>query len=145
MALSDAQEYDPFSAFDDVVAGTTRDPSPDLVAKRRDTPVHKGMTISPDALPEGFDVEPGWIAYRYEDCSRILRDAKTFTSTGYDVTLGMDDPEHRSHRNLVAHAFREKALARWEPEFIGPIIDEQIDRFAADGEADLVRQLTFEF
>ena len=133
MALSDAQEYDPFSAFDDVVAGTTRDPYPDLVAKRRDTPVHKGLTISPDALPEGFDVEPGWIAYRYDDCSRILRDAKTFTSTGYDVTigmvmghmiLGMDDPEHRSHRNLVAHAFREKALARWEPEFIRPIIDE---------------------
>ena len=57
----------------------------------------------------------------------------------------MDDPEHRSHRNLVAHAFREKALARWEPEFIGPIIDELIDRFAADGQADLVRQLTFEF
>jgi len=154
MARSDAQEYDPFSAFDDVVAGTTRDPYPDLAVMRRDTPVAKGMTISPDALPEGMEVEPGWIAYRYEDCSRILRDARTFTSTGYDVTigmvmghmiLGMDDPEHRMHRNLVANAFREKSLARWEPEFIGPIIDELIDRFAADGRADLVRQLTFEF
>ena len=110
--------------------------------------------MPPDFLPEGIDVEPGWIAFRYDDCSRILRDAKTFTSTGYDSTigmvmghmiLGMDDPEHRSHRNLVAHAFREKSLARWEPEFIGPIIDELIDRFVADGEADLVRQLTFEF
>jgi cytochrome P450 len=107
-----------------------------------------------DLLPEGMDIEPGWIAFRYEDCSRILRDARTFTSTGYDSTigmvmghmiLGMDDPEHRGHRNLVAHAFREKSLARWEPEFIGPIIDELIDRFAEDGEADLVRQLTFEF
>ena len=154
MALSDAQEYDPFTAFDDAVAGTTRDPYPDLMIKRRETPVQMGLTMSSDALPEGIEVEPGWIAYRYEDCSRILRDAKTFTSTGYDVTigmvmghmiLGMDDPEHRSHRNLVAHAFREKALSRWEPEFIRPIIDEQIDRFAADGEADLVRQLTFEF
>src|ERR1700753_2842063 len=145
MALSDAQDYDPFGAFDDVVAGTTRDPYPDLVAKRRDTPVYKGLTISPEALPEGIDGEPGWIAYRYEDCSRILRDAKTFTSTGYDVTigmvmghmiLGMDDPEHRGHRNLGSHAFREKALARWEPEFIGPIVDELIDRFIADGQAD---------
>jgi cytochrome P450 len=61
------------------------------------------------------------------------------------MILGMDDPEHRSHRNLVAHAFREKSLARWEPEFIAPIVDEQIDRFVGDGEADLVRQLTFEF
>jgi cytochrome P450 len=107
-----------------------------------------------DFLPEGIEVEPGWSAFRYDDCSRILRDAKTFTSTGYDSTigmvmghmiLGMDDPEHRGHRNLVAQAFREKSLARWEPEFIGPIIDELIDRFVADGEADLVRQLTFEF
>src|SRR5258708_21886972 len=61
------------------------------------------------------------------------------------MSLGMDDPEHRTHRNLVAHAFREKALARWEPEFIGPIIDELIDRFADDAETDLVRQLPFEF
>ncbi len=114
----------------------------------------KGLTIPPDVLPEGIERRARWIAYRYDDCSRIFRDAKTFTSTGYDATigmvmghmiLGMDDPEHRSHRNLVAHAFREKSLARWEPEFIAPIIDEQIDRFAADGEADLVRQLTFEF
>src|ERR1700721_2736297 len=150
MALSDAQEYDPFSAFDDTVAGTTRDPYPDLMAKRLDAPVQKGLTMNPDSLPEGIEVEPGWIAYRYDDCSRILRDAKTFTSTGYDVTigmvmghmiLGMDDPEHRGHRNLVAHAFRGKSLARWEPEFIRPIIDAQIDRFAAPGRADLEPQL----
>ena len=154
MLTSDAQEYDPFAAFDDVVAGTTRDPWPELARKRHDAPVSKGLTISPDVLPEGYSPEPEWIAYRYDDCSRILRDPKTFTSTGYDSTigtvmghviLGMDDPEHRTHRNLVAHAFREKALARWEPELIGPIIDEQIDQFAPDGEADLVRQLTFEF
>jgi cytochrome P450 len=154
MTMSDAQEYDPFAAFEDVVAGTTRDPWPDLAVKRRETPVGQGHTIAPEHLPEGIEVEPGWIAFRYEDCSHILRDAKTFTSTSYDATigmvmghmiLGMDDPEHRIHRNLVAHAFREKALARWEPEFIGPIVDELIDRFAADGEADLVRQLTFEF
>jgi cytochrome P450 len=149
-----AEAYDPFAAFSDVIAGTSRNPWPALAAKRRDDPVSKGTTMPRDALPEGFNEEPGWIAYRYEDCSRILRDAKTFTSTGYDSTigmvmghmiLGMDDPEHRDHRNLVAHAFREKSLARWEPEFIGPIVDELIDRFAADGEADLVRQLTFEF
>jgi cytochrome P450 len=154
MLTSDAHEYDPFAAFDDVVAGTTRDPWPELARMRRDAPVSKGLTISPDVLPEGYSPEPEWIAYRYDDCSRILRDPKTFTSTGYDSTigmvmghviLGMDDPEHRTHRNLVAHAFREKALARWEPEFIGPIVDEQIDQFVADGEADLVRQLTFEF
>ena len=154
MTTAGDTEYDPFAAFNDVVAGDTRDPYPDFIAKRRDTPVWKGELMNLDFLPEGFDVEPGWNAFRYEDCSRILRDAKTFTSTGYDDTigmvmghmiLGMDDPEHRTHRNLVAHAFREKSLARWEPEFIAPVVDELIDRFAADGRADLVRQLTFEF
>jgi cytochrome P450 len=154
MTTTKDSEYDPFAAFSDVVAGNTRDPYPDFMAKRRDTPVWKGDLMPMDFLPEGIEVEPGWMAFRYDDCSRILRDAKTFTSTGYDSTigmvmghmiLGMDDPEHRGHRNLVAHAFREKSLARWEPEFIGPIVDELIDRFVADGEADLVRQLTFEF
>jgi cytochrome P450 len=154
MTTSEAQDYDPFAAFSDVVAGTSRDPWPALAEKRRDAPVSKGIPLPIDVIPEGIDVEPGWIAYRYDDCSRILRDAKTFTSTAYDTTigmvmghmiLGMDDPEHRDHRNLVAHAFREKSLARWEPEFIGPIVDELIGRFAADGHADLVRQLTFEF
>src|SRR5271163_1602619 len=154
MTETQEQEYDPFAAFVDVVSGDTRDPYPDFAEKRRNSPVWKGRLMAMDFLPEGFEAEPEWNAFRYEDCSRILRDAKTFTSTGYDVTigmvmghmiLGMDDPEHRGHRNLVALAFREKSLARWEPEFIGPIVDELIDRFAADGEADLVRQLTFEF
>jgi cytochrome P450 len=154
MSATEEPEYDPFTAFDDIVSGTTRDPYPDLARKRRETPVSKDKMMPDGVLPDGFENEAGWVAYRYDDCSQILRDAKTFTSTGYDSTigmvmghmiLGMDDPEHRGHRNLVAHAFREKALARWEPAFIGPIIDELIDRFAADGEADLVRQLTFEF
>ncbi len=154
MSTTTDAEYDPFAAFDDVVAGTTRDPYPSLAVKRRESPVCKDLSIPLDALPEGIEVEPGWMTFRYDDCSRVLRDAKTFTSTGYDSTigmvmghmiLGMDDPEHRTQRNLVAHAFREKSLARWEPEFIAPIVDELIDRFAADGEAELVRQLTFEF
>jgi len=141
---SDAHPYDPFAAFDDVVAGTARDPYPELAIRRRETPLARRPALFGES----------WIAYRYEDCSRILRDAKTFTSTGYDTTigavmghmiLGMDDPEHRMHRNLVAHAFREKSLTRWEPELIGPVIDGLIDRFVVDGEADLVRQLTFEF
>ena len=154
MSETQEQDYDPFTAFEDVVSGDTRDPYTTFIEKRRDTPIWKGSLMSMDFLPAGIEVEPGWNAFRYDDCSRILRDAKTFTSTGYDssigmvmghMILGMDDPEHRGHRNLVAHAFREKSLARWEPEFIGPIVDELIDRFIAEGSADLVRQLTFEF
>ena len=54
------------------------------------------------------------------------------------MILGMDEPEHRQNRNLVAEAFRERSLARWEPQFIAPICNELIDRFIGRGEAELV-------
>ena len=101
-----------------------------------------------------MDEPLGWTAFRFDDCSRILRSAKIFSSTGYDSTiglvmghmiLGMDDPEHRLNRNLVANAFKEKSLARWELDLIAPICDELIDRFVRRGAAELVRELTFEF
>jgi len=147
-------EYDPFEAFDDVIGGDLRDPYPDLADKRAATPVWKGSLIGADMIPEGMVMTESWTAFRFEDCSRILRSAKTFSSTGYDSTiglvmghmiLGMDDPEHRLHRNLVANAFREKSLARWELDLIAPICNELIDRFARRGRAELVRELTFEF
>jgi cytochrome P450 len=148
------EPYDVFATFNDVIGGTTRDPYPAFAEKRRHTPVWKGTLMNTDLLPPGVVTADDWVAFRYDDCSRILRDAKTFSSTGYDSTigmvmghmmLGMDDPEHRRHRNLVAGAFRERSLARWEPEFIAPICHELIDRFCARGHADLVPELTFEF
>jgi cytochrome P450 len=147
-------DYNPFDTFVDVIAGDTRDPYPEFAQKRREEPVWAGNFMNAELLPPGIELSDEWIVFRYDDCSRVLRDPKTFTSTGYDATigvvmghmiLGMDDPEHRQNRNLVAAAFREKSLARWEPEFIAPIVDEQIDRFVGRGHADLVRELTFEF
>jgi cytochrome P450 len=150
--LSD--DYDPFEAFDDVIGGDLRDPYPDFAEKRARTPIWEGNLIGEEMLPEGMALDESWTAFRFEDCSRILRSAKLFSSTGYDssiglvmghMILGMDDPEHRLHRNLVAHAFREKSLARWEADLIAPICHELIDRFARRGSAELVRELTFEF
>jgi cytochrome P450 len=147
-------DYDPFEAFDDVIGGDLRDPYADFAVKRAQTPVWKGMLMGADMMPEGMAPSESWTAFRFEDCSRILRSAKIFSSTGYDssiglvmghMILGMDDPEHRLHRNLVANAFREKALARWEADLIGPICNELIDRFVKRGKAELVRELTFEF
>ena len=146
--------YDPFEAFDDVIGGDLRDPYPDFAEKRAHAPVWQGSLIGLDMIPEGMVTGESWTAFRFEDCSRILRSAKLFSSTGYDssiglvmghMILGMDDPEHRLNRNLVASAFREKALARWEADLIGPICHELIDRFAERGSAELVRELTFEF
>jgi cytochrome P450 len=45
----------------------------------------------------------------------------------------------------VSAAFKSKALARWEPSIVRPICNALIDEFIETGEADLVRQFTFEF
>jgi len=150
MTATAEESYDPFAAFDDIVGGSDRDPYAMFAERRRATPVWRGIVVNPDLRPPG---DNEWVTFRYEDCSRVLRDGKTFSSAGYDSTigvvmghmlLGMDDPEHRRHRALVTGAFRERSLARWEPEFIAPICHELIDRFCGRGEADLVRELTFE-
>lgn len=96
----------------------------------------------------------GYTLYRYHDCARALRDSQTFSSRsneqGIDLVMGrtilsMDDPDHKSHRDLVAHAFRQKALATWGDEVIESVCSELIDRFRPAGRADLVAQFAGEF
>jgi cytochrome P450 len=57
----------------------------------------------------------------------------------------MHGKQHHDHRSLVAKAFRQSALAQWEPEVIDPICDQLVDEFKNDGDADLVKAVTFEF
>ncbi|GAC1539455.1 MAG: hypothetical protein NVS3B12_25630 [Acidimicrobiales bacterium] len=145
---------DPFESFTDFTGGDVRDRYREIFAeKRRTTPVWKGDVMLGDSVRElaeaaGIEVPETYTLFRYQDCDRAMRDMATFTSTGYDSTIGlvmghtilaMDDPEHREHRNLVARAFRQKSLARWEDGLVGKVVNEMVDRFAADGRADLVR------
>ena len=57
----------------------------------------------------------------------------------------MDGAEHLRHRALISRAFTKRAIDRWESELVRPIVNAYVDRFAARGEADLVRELTFPF
>src|SRR5260370_7947981 len=59
--------------------------------------------------------------------------------------LGMHGKQHHDHRSLVAKAFRQSALAQWEPEVIDPICEQLVDEIRNDGEADLIKAVTFEF
>jgi cytochrome P450 len=137
--------FDVMGQFTDTVAGDVRDPYPALWAKRAETPVERA---------EGYADET-YVVYRYEDVARVLRDNVTFTSQairdlmgdfmGPFVLVGMDEPEHRRHRNLVAQAFRNKSLAHWETDFVVGTMHELIDRFAGRGHAELVREFTFRF
>ena len=59
--------------------------------------------------------------------------------------LAMEGKPHWEHRNLVSAAFKSRSLARWEPEIVRPVVNGLIDEFIETGDADLVRDFTFEF
>ena len=148
-----AGEGDPFAAFE-VVAGTTRDPYPEFARQRLEEPVMPGTLMDLTHLPAEFLPDEQWSVFRYEDVSRVFRETKSFNSAGHNDTiglifgetiLGMDGPAHRAHRSLVAHAFKEKSLRRWEPEVIAPVCHQLLDGIADEGSADLVQALTYEF
>jgi cytochrome P450 len=143
-------DFDSMGQFTDTVAGDVRDPYPELAIKRRESPVELNVQM-------GFDLGERLTAtvYRYDDVATVLRDHETFSSgairdlmavvMGPYVMVGMDEPEHKRHRHLVSHAFRSKALAHWEDDLMGDVIDELIDKFADRGSAELVREFTFRF
>src|SRR6478735_9825795 len=113
-------------------------------------------TPSPDmsAMP-GEEGKPVFIVYRYEDAQQMLRDNETFSSSGViaafgpvlgdRVMLGMDEPVHGRLRALISKAFSQKALARLQDELVGRVGNELIDKFAANGKADLVKEFTFDY
>ena len=138
----------------DALAGGARDPYPEFAEKRTHDPVWRGTLMDHSNVPPEFIPDEEWAVFRYEDVSRVFRDQKQFSSEGYNETiglvmgstiLGMMGSPHREHRNLVANAFKERSLQRWEPEFIAPVCHQLIDEVIEEGRADLVRALTFEF
>jgi cytochrome P450 len=144
-------DLEDFGSFDDAVAGDVRDPYAELGRMRREQPVQRlDMSLMPHE-----DSKPVFFVYRHDDIVQMLRDNQTFSSSividafgdalGKHIMLGMDEPEHRRHRSLVASAFTQKGVARWESELVERIANELIDRFAARGRADLVREFTFPF
>jgi cytochrome P450 len=143
---------DEFAMFDDAVAGDARDPYPELAKARRETPVQR-LDVSLMPHEEGNAV---FFVYRYDDVAQVLRDGETFSSAhiidlimgpvmGDYIMLGMDGEAHRRYRGLVATAFRQKMLARWEDELVEGVANDLIDRFANRGHAELVREFTFPY
>jgi hypothetical protein len=92
--------------------------------------------------------DPGYDPMR--QFSELAGDVR-FSSEVYATSMGpvmgrtilqMDPPEHMRYRALVAKAFRARVVDQWSDAIIGATVGELIDAFAADGHADLVRQLT---
>src|SRR5439155_22623468 len=110
--------------------------------------------IQTDGGIVGVGERPLFQITRRDDVERVLRDPQTFSSSingehmgPYmgELILAMDGQEHRTYRNLVAHAFRASQLQRWEESLIRPSIEMCIADIAPLGRADLVRGITKRF
>ncbi len=84
----------------------------------------------------------------------VLRDAATFSSSinmehiGQfmgELIVGLDGEEHRAYRNLVAKAFRQSQLDKWDGALVRPIINDLVDAIAPAGRAELVADVTVQY
>ena len=149
--------YDPMRQFSEL-AGDVRDPYPMMAEIRAGSPV---LEVNIGARPGRYrhdDNAPKipilFTVTSYEYAQQVLTDNVRVSSAGYAATIGqvmgrtileMDPPEHLRHRALVARAFRARVLDQWSDAVIGGCVSELISAFAGDGQADLIRQLTFPF
>ena len=116
---------------------------------------HSVMLGNPFAETDGQSAGvAGVTVLGYDECHAVLTDPEAFSSSVYDQIMGpvmgrtllqLQGAEHRASRALVSPSFRVKLLERWRTELVQVVVDELIDRFAARGRAELVREFTFAF
>jgi cytochrome P450 len=116
---------------------------------------HSVMPGNPFTETSGQTLDvAGVTVLSYDECHRVLTDPDSFSSSIYQQVMGpvmgrtlleQEGTEHRAHRALVSPSFRAKLLERWRSELVEVVVHELIDRFAARGHADLVREFTFAF
>lgn len=134
-------------AFNPLDPAFIADPYPFYRRLREAAPVFK--------TPQGF-----WLVTRYDDVSHVLRDRKfgkdfagnmerRYGSNRMDepavaslanTMLVQDPPDHTRLRGLVTKAFTARRVADMRPR-IKALVDEQLDRVAAKGEMDVMRDL----
>jgi cytochrome P450 len=145
-----------------VTISTDSQSAPDLASDpygyfnymRNTEPVWRGTLMESDLMPEELKNPENWTLFDFESVFTAFREDTVFASEMYNQTiglvfgptiLGMAGKQHHDHRSLVSKAFKQSALAAWEPEVIDPICDQLVDEFKDHGEVDLVKAVTFEF
>lgn len=107
-----------------------------------------------------------WVVLKYEDVTAVFRDPETFSPVNArhpvtpvcpaaakvrdELDLSIEPSlvdesaqTHKHHRKIFGSAFTPRRVNEME-EQIRQIVDRYIDRFAGDGEAELVSQLLYE-
>lgn len=136
------------------VPDVTSDPYGFFEYMRKTEPVWRGTIMTSELMPPELSSAEEWTLFDFDSVFTAFRDDDVYGSEMYNNTiglvfgptiLGMHGKQHHDHRSLVAKAFRQSALAQWEPEVIDPICDKLVDEIKDDGEADLIKAITFEF
>ncbi len=91
---------------------------------------------------------PARVIARFDDLKAYFADSKQFPGgSSYQFMvepavgptfISMDGDDHDRTRRLATPAFRSQGITRWVDESLVPLAHEIVDRFAAQGEADLV-------
>jgi cytochrome P450 len=135
--------------FDPYSAAFLRDPYPTLERARRECPVFY-------YAPMDY-----WVLTRYEDVARAVGDHQTFSSAVWRTVprppefagrvpenlmgesfINLDPPVHTVSRKNANRAFTRSLVAQQEPH-IRRIANAAVDRFAADGECDLMQDFCY--
>lgn len=110
-----------------------------------------------DSTPVRYDPESrAWHVYRYDDVTRILSDARTFSSDFGQLVLdrpdrreltegniiAMDPPRHDQLRTLVSIAFTPRAISQLEGR-IAQLTETLLEDIDAQSDFELVRDLAY--
>lgn len=131
------------------------DPYPAYAWLREHSPVHR------TTLPSGVEA---WLVTRYADARQALADARLSKNPAHHAEpahargktgipgerkaelmthlLNIDPPDHTRLRRLVSKAFTPRRVAAFAPR-VQELTDRLIDRFAAEGRADLIHDFAF--
>ncbi|MFE7014655.1 cytochrome P450 [Streptomyces sp. NPDC057651] len=131
------------------------DPYPAYAWLREHAPVHRTK------LPSGVEA---WLVTRYADARQALADSRLSKNPEHHAEdaqgksktgipgersanlmthlLNIDPPDHTRLRRLVSKAFTPRRVAAFAPR-VQELADDLIDRFAPQGEADLIHDFAF--
>ncbi|MFJ5722133.1 cytochrome P450 [Streptomyces sp. NPDC093149] len=131
------------------------DPYPAYAWLREHSPVHR------TALPSGVEA---WLVTRYVDARQALADSRLSKNPAHHAEpahakgktgipgerkaelmthlLNIDPPDHTRLRRLVSKAFTPRRVAAFAPR-VQELTDRLIDRFIAEGKADLIHDFAF--
>jgi cytochrome P450 len=102
--------------------------------------------------PSGVHWDAGmnaWMLTKHADCARIHRDEGAFAHPYWDMEgasevhggdrgiLMLEGEEHTLLHRFLIRFFSVRVVAQYRGEFVGPLIDRLIGRFAGDGRVNL--------